>query len=111
MDCPLTGRTGIMFGEFLSGVLDVLVVLFWTTRTGGLFFALRYEAVAASAGQVALGEVELEDPSHLSLNIVDLGISQNVGALGVGYVVDSVPVLDNVCSDASVEYEAELIAF
>ena len=39
-----------MFGEFLSGVLDVLVVLFWTTCTGGLFFALRYEAVAASAG-------------------------------------------------------------
>src|SRR2546425_1236433 len=37
-------------GEILDGVLDVLVVLFWTTRTGGLFFALRHEAVAATAG-------------------------------------------------------------
>ena len=37
-------------GEFLAVVLDVLVVLFWTAGTGSLFFALRYEAVAASAG-------------------------------------------------------------
>src|SRR5438552_9988564 len=110
MDCPLAKRTGIMFGEFLSGVLDVLVVLFWTTCTGGLFFALRYEAVAASAGEVALGEVEFEAPSHLSLNIVDLGISQKVSTFGVGYNVDSVPVFDNVGGAGFVEFEAELVA-
>jgi hypothetical protein len=56
-------------------VLDVLVVLFWTAGTGGLFFALRYEAVAASAGEVALWEVELEASTHFSLDIVDLGVA------------------------------------
>src|SRR6266566_2239151 len=110
MDCPLTERTGIMFGEFFYGILDVLVVLFWTTRTGGLFFALRYEAVAASAGQVAFGEVELEAPSHLSLNVVDFCVSEKVGTLGVGYDVHSIPVFDNVGSAGFVEFEAELIA-
>jgi len=51
------------------------MVLFGTTCTGGLFFALRYEAVAASAGKVALGEVELEASTHLSLYIVDFSVS------------------------------------
>src|SRR5437660_2037894 len=86
------------------------MVLFGTTCTGGLFFALRYEAVAASAGQVAFGEVELEAPSHLSLNIVDLGISQKVSTFGVGYNVDSIPVFDNVGNAGFVEFEAELVA-
>jgi hypothetical protein len=62
-------------GEFLVVVLGVLVVLFWTTGTGSLFFALRNEAVAASAGEVALWEVELEASTHLSLDIVDLGVA------------------------------------
>ena len=82
----------------------MLVVLFGTTCTGGLFFALRYEAVAASAGQVALGEVELEAPTHLSLYVVDFGVSEKVGALRVGYDVDSVSVFDNVGSAGFVEF-------
>jgi hypothetical protein len=62
-------------GEILVVVLDVLVVLFWTTGAGCLFFALRYEAVAASAGEVALWEVELEASTHLSLYVVDLSVA------------------------------------
>jgi len=78
-------------------------MLFWTTSTGCLFFALRYEAVAASAGEVALWEVELEASTHLSLDVVDLSVAQKVGALRVGYYVHSVPVFDNVRAACLVE--------
>src|SRR5467141_5449705 len=103
MDCPLTERTGIFVGEFLVVVLGVLVVLFWTTGTGGLFFAFWYEAVAASAGEVALWEVELEAPTHLSLDIIDLSVAQKVSALRIGYDIDSIPVFDNVGAACLVE--------
>ena len=91
-------------------VLDVLVVLFWTTGTGGLFFALGHEAVAASAGEVALWEVELEASTHLSLDIVDLSVAQKVSALRVSYDIDSIPVFDNVGAACLVELETELVA-
>jgi hypothetical protein len=81
----------------------VLVVLFWTPGTGGLFFALRHEAVAASACEVAFWEVELEASTHLGLDLVDFGVSEKVGALGVSYDIDSVPVLDNVSGPCLVQ--------
>ena len=97
-------------GEFLVVDLGVLVVLFWTTGTGGLFLAFWYEAVAASAGEVALWEVELEASTHLSLDIVDLRVSEKVCALRVSYDVDAVPVLDDVAVAGLVQLQTELVS-
>src|SRR5690242_13702579 len=102
MDCPLTQRTRI-FSKKAWIVLDVLVVLFRTASSSGLFFALGYEAVAASAGEVAFREVELEASTHLGLDVVDFGVSEKVGALRVSYDIDSVPMLDNVCCPCLVQ--------
>src|SRR2546430_16624241 len=98
MDCPLT-RGQSYCRRILGWVLDVLVVFFGTTGASGLFFAFRYEAVAASTRKVALGEVELEASTHLGLDIVDLGVSEKVCALRVGDDVYPVPMFDNVRSE------------
>src|SRR3989442_13152570 len=84
--CPGKVRGGLVVG----------VVLFGTTSPGSLFFAFRYEAVSAAAGEVAFGEVELEAAAHLSFNAVNFGVSEKVCALWVGYDVDPVPVLDDI---------------
>jgi len=54
----------------------VLVVLFRASCTGGLFLALWYEAVTATACEIVAWKVELETAAHLILYIVDLSIAQ-----------------------------------
>src|SRR5690349_25096426 len=90
-----------LFRMFSCGLC--VVVLFGGARAGCLFLTFGYEAVAASACEVAFWEVELEASTHLSLDVVDLCVSEKVGALGVSYDIDSVPMLDNVGCPCLVE--------
>src|SRR5712692_7215525 len=76
--------------------LVVGVVLFGTSSPGSLFLAFRYEAVSATAGEVAFREIELEAATHFCFNVVNLGVSEKVCALRIGYDVDSVSVLYDV---------------
>src|SRR5882762_2232486 len=89
----------------VSGGLVVRVVLFGTASPGSLFLAFRYEAVSAAACEVAFREVELEATAHLCFNIVDLGVSEKICALRVGYDVDPVPVLYNVAVAGFVQFQ------
>src|SRR6266568_4914899 len=98
--CPGKVRGGLVVG----------VVLFGTASPGSLFFAFRYEAVSAAAGEVALREVELEAAAHLCFNIVNLGVSEKVRALWVGYNVDPVLVLYDVAVAGFVQFQTELVA-
>src|SRR3989442_12301041 len=84
--CPGKVRGGLVVG----------VVLFGTASPGSLFLAFRYEAVAATAGEIAFREVELEAAAHLRFNVVNLGVSQKVCALRISYDVDPVLLLDDV---------------
>ena len=86
------------------------VVLFGTASPGSLFFAFRYEAVSAAAGEVAFREVELEAAAHLCFNIIDLGVSEKVCALWIGYDVDSVLVFDDIAIAGFVQFQTELVA-
>src|SRR2546428_12406995 len=97
--CPGKVRGGLVVG----------VVLFGTTSPGSLFFAFRYEAVSAAAGEVAFGEVELEAAAHLCFNVVNFGVSEKVCALWVGYDVDPVLVLDDVAVTGFVKFQTELV--
>src|SRR5712692_3856329 len=98
--CPGKVRGGLVVG----------VVLFGTARPGSLFFAFRYEAVAAAACQVAFWEVELEAAAHLSLDIIDLGVSEKVCAFRVSYDVDPVLVFDDVAVAGLVELQTKLVS-
>jgi len=86
------------------------VVLFGTASPGSLFFAFRHETVSATACEVAFREVELEAAAHLCLNIVDLGVSEKICALWVGYDVDSVLVLDDVAVTGFVQLQTKLVS-
>src|SRR6059058_3181138 len=97
--CPAKVRDGSVVG----------VVLFGTTSPGSLFLAFRHEAVAAAAGEVAFWEVEFEAAAHLCLDIVDLGVSEKVRALRIGYDVDPVLVFDDVAVAGLVQLETELV--
>src|SRR4029077_1073529 len=99
-NCPGKGSEGLVVG----------VVLFGTASPGGLFYAFRYEAVAAAACEVAFWEVELEAAAHLCLNIVDLGVSEKVCALRVGYDVDAVLVLYDIAFACLVQFQSELVS-
>src|SRR2546427_7169127 len=98
--CPGKVRLGLVVG----------VVLFGTASPGGLFFAFGYEAVAAAAGEVAFREVELEAAAHLRFNIVNLGVSEKVCALWVGYDVDSVLVFYDVAVTGFVQLQTKLVS-
>src|SRR6266852_6297652 len=98
--CPGKVRGGLVVG----------VVLFGTASPGSLFFAFRYEAVAAAAGKVAFWEVELEAAAHLSLDIIDLGVSEKVCALRVSYDVDAVLVFDDVAVVGFVQLQPKLVS-
>src|SRR6266487_4692505 len=98
--CPGKVRRGLVVG----------VVFFGTASPGSLFLAFRYEAVAAAAGEVAFREVEFEAAAHLCLNIVDLGVSEKVCALRIGYDVDPILVLDDVAVTGFVQLQTELVS-
>src|SRR2546422_6402636 len=98
--CPGKVRGGLVVG----------VVLFGTASPGSLFFAFRYEAVAAAAGEVAFGEVEFEAAAHLCLNIVDLGVSEKIRTFRVGYDVDTVLVFDDIAVAGLVKFQTELVS-
>src|SRR5947209_19013629 len=98
--CPGKVRGGLVVG----------VVLFGTASPGSLFLAFRYEAVSAAAGEVAFREVELEAAAHLCFNIVNLGVSEKVCALWVGYDVDPVLVFDDVAVAGFVQFQTELVS-
>src|SRR5712691_7909952 len=98
--CPGKVRGGLVVG----------VVLFGTASPGSLFFAFRHETVSATACEVAFREVELEAAAHLCLNIVDLGVSEKICALWVGYDVDSVLVLDDVAVTGFVQFQTKLVS-
>src|SRR5438132_8178346 len=106
---PLTVLCANCLGK-LRGGLVVGVVLFGTASPGSLFFAFRYEAVSAAACEVAFREVELEAAAHLCFNIVDLGVSEKICALRVGYDVDSVLVFDDVAVTGFVQFQTELVS-
>src|SRR5438477_7271168 len=106
---PLTVLWASCRGKVRGGLV-VGVVLFGTASPGSLFLAFRYEAVAAAAGEVALREVEFEAAAHLCLDIVDLGVSEKVGALRVSYDIHTVLVLDDVAVAGLVQLETELIS-
>ena len=97
--CPGKVRGGLVVG----------VVFFGTASPGSLFLALRYEAVAAAAGEVAFREVELEAAAHLCFDVVNLGVSEKVCTLWVGYNVDSVLVLYDVAVARLVQLQTELV--
>src|SRR5712692_6109201 len=92
---PLTGLWASCPGKVRGGLV-VGVVLFGTASPGSLFFAFRYEAVSAAAGEVAFREVEFEAAAHFCFNVVNLGVSEKVCALWVGHDVDPVPVLYDI---------------
>src|SRR2546427_13026992 len=98
--CPGKVRGGLVVG----------VVLFGTASPGSLFFAFRYEAVSAAAGEVAFREVELEAAAHLRFNIVNLGVPEKICALRIGYDVDPVLVLDDVAVAGFVQLQTELVS-
>src|SRR5881628_2973649 len=98
--CPGKVRGGLVVG----------VVLFGTASPGSLFLAFRYEAVSAAAGEVAFREVELEAAAHLCFNIVNLGVSEKVCALWVGYDVDPVLVLDDIAVTGFVQLQTKLVS-
>src|SRR2546425_3708340 len=98
--CPGKVRGGLVVG----------VVLFGTASPGSLFFAFRYEAMSAAACEVAFREVELEAAAHLCFNIVNLGVSEKVCALRIGYDVDPVLVLDDVAVTGLVQLQTKLVS-
>src|SRR2546425_1151587 len=98
--CPGKVRGGLVVG----------VVLFGTASPGGLFFAFWHETVSAAACEVAFREVELEAAAHLRFNVVNLGVSEKVCALWVGYDVDSVLVLDDVAVAGFVQLQTKLVS-
>src|SRR2546428_11025732 len=98
--CPGKVRGGLVVG----------VVLFGTASPGSLFLAFRYETVSATAGEVAFREVELEAAAHLRFNIVDLGVSEKVCALWVGFDVDPVLVFVDVAVAGFVQFQTELVS-
>src|SRR5467141_3855627 len=106
---PLTVLCANCLGK-VSGGLVVGVVLFGTASPGSLFFAFRHEAVSAATGEVAFREVKLEAAAHLCLNIVNLGVSEKICALRIGYNVDPVPVLYDIAIASLVQLQTELIA-
>src|SRR2546428_2376846 len=106
---PLTVLWASCPGKIRGGLV-VGVVLFGTASPGSLFFAFRYETVSATAREVAFREVELEASAHLRFNVVNLGVSEQVCALWIGYDVDPVLVLDDVAVTGFVQLQAELVA-
>src|SRR6266699_3450832 len=106
---PLTVLWASCPGKVRGGVV-VGVVLFGTSSPGSLFLAFRYEAVSAAACEVAFWEVELEAAAHLCFNVVNLGVSEKVRALWVGYNVDPVLVLYDVAFAGFVQFQTELVA-
>src|SRR2546425_9803089 len=98
--CPGKVRGGLVVG----------VVLFGTASPGSLFFAFRHETVSATACEVAFREVELEAAAHLRFNVIDLGVSEKVCALWIGYDVDSVLVFDDVAVAGFVQFQTELVS-
>src|SRR5438093_11456219 len=96
--CPGKVRGGLVVG----------VVLFGTASPGSLFLAFRYEAVSAAAGEVAFREVELEAAAHLCFDVVNLGVSEKVCTLWVGYNAASVLVLYGVAVARLVQLQTEL---
>src|SRR2546427_13040394 len=105
---PLTVLWASCPGKVRGGLI-VGVVLFGTASPGSLFFAFRHETVSATACGVAFREVELEAAAHLRFNVVDLGVSEKVCALCVGYDVDPVLVLDDVAVTGFVQLQTELV--
>src|SRR6266498_3194035 len=106
---PLTALWASCPGKVSAGLV-VGVVLFGTSSPGSLFFAFRYEAVAAAAGEVAFREVEFEAAAHLCLNIVDLSVSEKICTFWIGYDVDPVLVLDDVAVTGFVQLQTELVS-
>src|SRR5712691_2588622 len=106
---PLTVLWASCPGKVRGGLL-VGVVLFGTASPGSLFFAFWHEAVSAAACEVAFREVELEAAAHLRFNIVDLGVSEKVCALWIGYDVDSVLVFDDVAVTGFVQLQTKLVS-
>src|SRR5438105_15719547 len=106
---PLTVLCASCPGK-VRGSLVVGVVLFGTASPGSLFLAFRYEAMAATACEVAFGEVELEAPTHLRLNIIDLGVSEKVRALRVSYNVHTVLVLDDIAVAGFIQLQTVLLS-
>src|SRR2546427_9318035 len=106
---PLTVLWASCPGKVRGGLIGG-VVLFGTASRCSLFFAFRHETVSATACEVAFREVELEAAAHLRFNVVDLGVSEKVCALWVGYDVDPVLVLDDVAVTGFVQLQTELVA-
>src|SRR2546423_1253865 len=98
--CPGKVRGGLVVG----------VMFFGTASPGSLFLAFRYEAVAAAACEVAFREVELETAAHLSLNIINLSISEKICALRISYDVNPVLVLDHIAIASLVQLQTELVS-
>src|SRR5712664_1598022 len=98
--CPGKVRGGLVVG----------VVLFGTSSPGSLFLAFRYEAMSATAGEVAFREVELEAATHFCFNVVDLGVSEKVCAFRIGHDVDPVLVLDDIAVAGFVQLQTKLIS-
>src|SRR2546428_11305334 len=97
--CPGKVREGLVVG----------VMLFGTASPGSLFLAFRHETVSASVCEIAFREVDLEAAAHLRFNVVNLGVSEKVCALWVGYDVDPVLVLDDVAVTGFVKFQTELV--
>src|SRR2546427_9735364 len=106
---PLTVLWASCPGKVRGGLI-VGVVLFGTASPGSLFFAFRHETVSATACEVAFREVELKAVAHLRFNVVDLGVSEKVCALWIGYDVDPVLVLDVVAVSGLFQLQTELVA-
>src|SRR5713226_10066729 len=105
---PLTVLRASCPGKVRGGLV-VGVVLFGTSSPGSLFLAFGYEAVTAAAGEVAFREVELEAAAHLRLNVINLGVSEKICALRIGYDVDSIPVFHDVAITGFVQLQTKLI--
>src|SRR5712664_831017 len=106
---PLTELWASSPGKVRGGLV-VGVVLFGTSSPGSLFLAFRYEAVSATAGEVAFREIELEAATHFRFNIVNLGVSQKVCALRIGHDVDPVLVLDDIAVAGFVQLQTKLVS-
>src|SRR5260370_12102808 len=98
--CPGKVRGGLVVGVMLLG----------TASPGSLFLAFRYEAVSATACEVAFREVELEAAAHLCFNVVNLGVSEKVCTLWVGHDVDPILVLNDVAVAGFVQFQTKLVA-
>src|SRR3989442_15386817 len=106
---PLTVLWASCAGKIRGGLV-VGLVLFGTASPGSLFFAFRHETMSATACEVAFREVELEAATHLRFNVVNLGVSEKICALRVGYDVDPVLVLDDIAVTGFVQLQTKLVS-